>query len=77
MHNDAERILGHKVEVIDTFFEDVPHEATPLYYLSKAIECMGNANYVIFASDWKSARGCKIEHLVAKEYGIEILPEIM
>ena len=28
LHHDAQRILGHEVEVIDTFFEDVPHEAT-------------------------------------------------
>lgn len=77
LHHDAQRILGHEVELIDTFFEDVPHDATPLYYLSKAIELMGDAKYVMFASDWKSARGCRVEHLVAKEYGKEILREIM
>ena len=34
---------------------------------------MGGADYVIFAPDWREARGCCIEHMCALEYGVPIL----
>ena len=36
---------------------------------------MAEADVVYFGSNWKSARGCKIEYEVAKEYGIDIIEE--
>lgn len=44
-----------------------------LYYLAKSIEKMGKAHAIYFMNGWESSRGCKIEHKVAKEYGLEIL----
>ena len=39
-----------------------------MLYLAKSIELLDQADMVYFAKGWESARGCKIEHLVAHEY---------
>lgn len=59
------------VEVIDSFFENAPHDASPLWFLAKSLELLSSADVVYFAKDWENARGCKIEHLCAIEYGKE------
>lgn len=59
---------GH--EVIDTVFDDFPEgKATPVHYLAKSIEFIANVEGVIFMKGWENARGCRIEHQIAKEYG--------
>jgi len=40
-----------------------------IYYLSKSIEYIGKVDGVVFMPFWESARGCRIEYAVAKEYG--------
>ena len=54
-------------EVVDTVFEKGPDN--PLYFLSKSIEAMSNVDAVVFMPGWQGARGCRIEHQVAVEYG--------
>lgn len=71
----AERELGEKVEVIDSFFQDAPVEANPLWYLSKSIELLSTADVAYFAKGWEEARGCKIENTCAIEYGIKLVIE--
>ena len=74
--------FGHgRVEVIDSFFKGGLNAPTgskvPLYYLSKSLELLATADAVIFAKDWQGARGCRIEHECAKQYGVPMieLPE--
>lgn len=69
----AKEVLGEEVEVIDSFFEKAPHEAKPLWFLGKSLELLSTADCVFFAKGWENARGCKIEHECAKQYGIKIL----
>lgn len=70
-----------EVEVIDSFFKgwlNVPAGVkAPLYYLSKSLELLATADVAIFAKDWREARGCRIEHECAKQYGVSTieLPE--
>ena len=71
----AERNLGEKVEVIDSFFRNAPVEANPLWYLAKSLELMSTADVVYFAKDWEKYRGCRIENTCAVEYGIELVIE--
>lgn len=69
------------VEVIDSFFKgglNVPAGSkAPLYHLGKSLELLATADAVIFARDWQGARGCRIEHECAKQYGVPTieLPE--
>lgn len=71
----AERNLGEKVEVIDSFFKDAPVDANPLWYLAKSLELLSTADVAYFAKDWEEARGCRIENECAIEYGIELVIE--
>ncbi len=71
----AERELGEKVEVIDSFFEDAPVDANPLWYLAKSLELLSTADVAFFAKGWEDARGCRIENTCAIEYGIELVIE--
>ena len=64
-----------EVEIIDSFFEKAPVDEKPLWYLSKSLELLSEADAVYFVDGWNSARGCNIEHVCAKEYGIEIIHE--
>ena len=61
-----------KIDVIDSFFKDAPHDAKPLWFLAKSLELLSTADVVIFAKDWEYARGCRIEHECAIQYGIKI-----
>ena len=64
-----------KVEVIESFFEGVPHEATPLWFLGESIKLLGQADFAYFAKGWADYRGCRMEHKCAEEYGIKYMAE--
>lgn len=66
----AEELLEEPVEVIDSFFQSAPVGAKPLWFLGKSLELLSGADIAYFAKGWQKARGCKIEHECAVEYGI-------
>ena len=70
---DARKYLGEDVEVIDSFFKDAPHDARPLWFLSKSLELLSTADVAYFAKGWDSARGCRIEHNCAVAYDIDVI----
>lgn len=63
------------VEIIDSFFENAPHDAKPLWFLGKSIELLSTADLAYFIGEWKKYRGCKAENYLAKEYGIKTMEE--
>lgn len=71
----AEREFKEPIAVIDSFFQDAPAEAKPLWFLGKSLELLADADAVYFAKGWEDARGCRIEHQCAIEYGIELVIE--
>ena len=71
----AERELGEKVEVIDSFFQGTPAEAKPLWFLGKSLELLSTADVAYFAPGWEEARGCRIENTCAIEYGITVIED--
>ena len=68
--NVAKDMLNDDVEVIESFFENVPADTKPLWYLGESLKLLSTADVVYFAPGWETARGCKIEHTCAAEYGI-------
>jgi hypothetical protein len=60
-------------EILPSFFKDAPHDANPIWFLGKSLEVLSLADIVVFAKGWNDARGCKIEHTVAKEYGKKVV----
>ena len=71
----AKRHIGEDVEVIDSFFQDAPVDANPMWYLAKSLELLSTADVAYFAKGWEEARGCRIENTCAIEYGIELVIE--
>lgn len=72
-------------EVVNTFFTDEWYSKEkmeergvvniPMCFIAKSIENMSLCHVAYFAKGWENARGCRIEHEVAKAYGMEILYE--
>lgn len=71
----AEAKIGEAVEVIDSFFQEAPVDAKPLWYIGKSLELLASADIAYFAKGWQDARGCKIENTCAIEYGIPVIED--
>lgn len=66
------KCFGEDINILDTIFhftEDVPS----LVYLGRSIEVLSKADVAVFMDGWENARGCRIEHQVAKDYDIPTL----
>lgn len=74
-HKLASELAEEGLQVIDTVIkEDAPKDIDEaIYYLAKSIEFIGQVDIVLFMKGWEKARGCRIEHQVAVEYGKEII----
>jgi hypothetical protein len=74
-------LQSHNYHVLDTYFSDINNKNNRniknvgLYCLGKSLEAMSKCDAVYFCKGWDVARGCKIEHEVAKNYGLEIIYE--
>lgn len=67
---------GEEVNIIDSYFEDTPRTKLPaLWWLGQSICKLSEADIVYCLKGYENARGCRIEALCAKEYGIEIIEE--
>lgn len=71
----AEEKIGEPVEVIDSFFQEAPVDAKPLWFLGKSLELLAGADIAYFVKGWQDARGCKIENTCAIEYGIPVIED--
>ena len=70
------RLQEEGIEVVDTVFENAPaDEDVAIYMLSQSIRYIGKVDAVYFMKGWEKARGCKIEHEVAVEYGKKVFYE--
>lgn len=72
----AREKYDNDVRFIDSYFEDLPEDTKPLYFLGRSIGLLSVADVAIFAKGYEEARGCKIEFICAKEYGIEEIIEM-
>lgn len=71
----AFRHFEERPEVIDSYFENAPADANPLWYLAKSLELLSTADVAYFAKGWEEARGCRIENTCAIEYGIDVIED--
>lgn len=74
--------LGYKV--VNTLFTDEWYSESamkgrrdvvniPICYLAKSLENMSLCEVAYFCDGWEEDRGCRIEHEVAEEYGLDII----
>ena len=63
------------IEVIDSYFEySAPSNTNEaLYDLGRSLMLLATADAAFFVRGWDQARGCKIEHTAAIEYGIKAI----
>lgn len=65
-------------DALDTYYGvDFPWfvKSNALYCLGQSLMDMACCDVVYFCSGWEDARGCRIEHEAAKDYGIDIIYE--
>ena len=72
---EAQETLGEAVDPLPSFFEKYVVEGarTPVRYLANAIAMLSDADVAVFGKGWEDARGCRIEHQVCIDYGIDII----
>lgn len=64
------------IEVIDSYFKDgfeeIENKAINegLFFLGKSFEKMAESDVVVFCEEYDRYRGCRLENIVAREYGI-------
>lgn len=77
---------NEKFEIVNTYFQDEWYSndamtkrgvvQIPLCFLAKSLENMSLCHIAYFAKGWENARGCRIEHEAALQYGLEIFYEV-
>jgi len=69
------RVINKNLQNIPSYFDKMPYNTTSILMLWESIKMIAWADYAYFAKWWEEARWCKIEHEVAKSYGVKILYE--
>lgn len=67
------KVDGEVVEIKSHFDSSLVDKMKPLDCLGNSIKLMSHADLVVFAPMWETARGCRIEHECAVQYGYPIL----
>lgn len=75
----ADDIIEEKAEIINSYFESEnavkysPSKNHSLDCLGASIRTLAEADMIIMGKGWEYARGCRIEHECAVQYGIHIV----
>lgn len=69
----AKEMLGEDVEVIDSFFWEAPHDAPHWYLVGRSLELLATADVAFFCTGWEMDTWCRIGHICATEYGVQII----
>ena len=71
---EIKKLYGdEEIKVIDSIITEETEGKAPIWFLGKSIELMADADICVFLEGWEDARGCRVEHLVAEEYGVEFI----
>lgn len=68
-----ESIIGRCREIPSHFNSKMASKLKPLECLGMSLELMSHSDVVVFAPKWEEARGCRIEHECAVQYGYRII----
>ena len=83
----TEQIEKEEKEMVDVIFDMYDHmtceiissivknreEKSELECLSESIFFMSKADVLAMGFGWENARGCKLEHEIAKAYGVKVI----
>lgn len=72
-------------EIVNTLFTDEWYSKEkmeecgvvqiPLCFLAKSLENMSLCHAAYFCKGWENARGCRLEHVAAVAYGLDVIYE--
>ena len=65
-------IVGVDYVVMDTVIKDA-EKKSELECFSESIYLLSQSDVLCMGYDWKKARGCKLEHDIAKAYNVPII----
>lgn len=72
-HENARvKLIRNGYEVVDQYLGQC-EAINPIACLGLSIETMSECQAVYFCNGWENARGCRIEHAIAEEYGLEVI----
>lgn len=67
----AMQLANPEAEYIDSVLEHTPKDGKPaLWCLGESLKLLSTADMCIFVGDWRYARGCCIEYLACRDYGV-------
>lgn len=66
-------IYKEEFMVIDQYHQTAPEGSGRFYYLSQDILMMDEADLIAFSPNWKTAKGCRVEHELAVAYGLNMI----
>lgn len=73
-----EKMTDKEIEFIDNYHHsDAPEGAKRLWHLGRSIQQLEEADYIYFCPLNCDAKGCYIEHEIAKMYHIRILNQLI
>lgn len=69
--------ISEDIEIIDSFLKkEIPTRVNePLWNLGESLMILSTADIAYFVKGWDKARGCKIEHECAVQYGLKTIEE--
>ena len=71
-----EKYGSDDAEIINSLLiNDYVSKNRPLYCLGKSLTLLAEADVAYFVKGWEYAKGCKIEHTCAIEYGVDCIVE--
>ena len=67
--------FGEELDLLNSYISEDPPEGVNigLWYLSKSLGFLAQADVAYFVKGWENYRGCKYEHKAATEYGIPVI----
>ena len=62
------------IKIIDNLhLYEAPKGAGRLWHLGRSIQQLEEADAIYFCGDWEDARGCCVEEMAARYYGLKVL----
>ena len=66
----AKDSVNGEIEVIDSFFQNAPADASPLWYLGESLKLLATADVAYFAPDGTKPVGAKLKIFAQRNTGI-------
>lgn len=73
---EIDKLMGDEIyTILDQRYVDklAPEDAEPAWVLAEDLKILSTADLVYFCEGWKQSKGCRVEHMYARMYDINII----